>query len=358
LEPNRVVKSWKTSSRLNREMTSGSKPHLVVLSNARLFNSFFTPPLQDQLRDLCVWRRFPGRRVTRKLRTALADVEALITTWDSPVFGEDLVDWAPKLRIIAHCGGEVKARFAPSLFDQLVITNAAGPMSRPVAELAVAFLLYAARKLGSYREILKKPSNRIYEKLHLWGTRDETLLDRSVSMIGFGRIGRAVADLLRPFGTRLVVYDPYVSANAHLGYPVRLTSLEEVLKASPYLLVTAALTRETRGMLGRQALASLPKGAWVINVARGGLVDQEALTREVERGRLCCALDVTDPLEPLPFEHPLRKSPQALITPHVGAISVSIRNQMAEIVLSDLQRFFQGDPVQNRVTREMLDRMT
>jgi phosphoglycerate dehydrogenase-like enzyme len=296
--------------------------------------------------------------VTQKLRQALVGVEALITTWDSPAFGEDLPDWAPKLRIIAHCGGEVKARFAPSLFDRLIITNASAPMARPVAELAVAFLLYAARNLNYYREVLKKPSNRIYKKLHLQGTRDETLLDRSVSMIGFGRIGRAVADLLRPFGTRLAVYDPYVSDDACQGSCVRLTSLEELLKASSYLVVTAALTRETRGMLGHQALALLPKGAWVINVARGGLIDQEALTREVQRGRLRCALDVTDPLEPLPLDHPLRKSPGALITPHVGAISVSVRNQMAEIVLSDLERFFHEDPVQSRVTREMLDRMT
>ena len=82
----------------------------------------------------------------------------------------------------------------------------------------------------------------------------------------------------RPFGTRLVVYDPYVSAGTCQGYSIRLTSLEEVLKASPYLVVTAALTKETRGMLGRQALASLPNGTWVINVARGGLIDHEALT--------------------------------------------------------------------------------
>ena len=179
-------------------MNNRSKPHLAVLSNANLFNSFFTPALQDQLNDLSAWRRLPGRRVNADLRRALAGVKALITTWDSPLFGEDLLDWAPELRIIAHCGGEVKTRFATNLFDRLIITNASAPMARPVAELAVAFLLYAARKLGDYRAILREPSNRVYEKLHLRGTCGETLLERSVSMIGFGRIGRAVADLLPP----------------------------------------------------------------------------------------------------------------------------------------------------------------
>jgi phosphoglycerate dehydrogenase-like enzyme len=339
-------------------MISRTKPHVAILSNRTLFDSFFTPNLQDQLNDLFLWTRLPARRLTPATRRRLASVEALITTWDSPAFGEDLVGWAPQLRIIAHCGGEVKARFARSLFDRLTITNAAAPMAKPVAELAVAFLLYAARNLDSYRACLKEPSNQIYQKLHLEGTPYESLLDRPVGMIGFGRIGRAVADLLRPFATRLIVHDPYVTTDAVRDYPVQLASFQKVLQSSHLLLLTAALTGETRGMLNGKALASLPKGAWVINVARGGLVDLPALTREVLQGRLRCALDVTDPFEPLPLRHPLRRCSGALITPHIGAAFVSVRNQMAEIVLADLEKFFRGEPVENRVSSRMLDRMT
>ena len=222
----------------------------------------------------------------------------------------------------------------------------------------MAFLLYAARNLDSYRTALRKSSNQVYLKLHLEGAPHESLLDRSIGMIGFGRIGRAVADLLHPFGTRFVLFDPYVSAAAVRDYPVQLASFREVLQVSDLLLLTAALTEETRGMLDRQALALLPKGAWIINVARGGLIDLKALTREVQRGRLRCALDVTDPFEPLPLRHVLRKCSGALLTPHVGASFVSVRNQIAEVVLADLERFFGGKPVENRVTSWMLDRMT
>jgi phosphoglycerate dehydrogenase-like enzyme len=102
----------------------------------------------------------------------------------------------------------------------------------------------------------------------------------------------------------------------------------------------------------------MPRGAVLINIARGGIVDLDALTRAVLKGHLRCALDVTDPLEPLPERHPLRRARGVMLTPHVGAISRGVRHDIAAIILADLERFFAGRPVENRVTKAMLDRMT
>jgi phosphoglycerate dehydrogenase-like enzyme len=96
----------------------------------------------------------------------------------------------------------------------------------------------------------------------------------------------------------------------------------------------------------------------VINVARGSLIDLEALTREVRSGRLRCALDVTDPEEPLRANHPLRKLPGAILTPHIAGGGLVTRGEIADIVLDDLERFFLGKPVHNRVTPDMLKQMT
>jgi phosphoglycerate dehydrogenase-like enzyme len=134
--------------------------------------------------------------------------------------------------------------------------------------------------------------------------------------------------------------------------------LENVLSSSHYLILAAGLTEETKGMLSRKRLGMLPRGAAVINVARGGLLDLEVLTAMVLSRRLRCALDVTDPDEPLPSEHPLRKAAGAILTPHVGAISRAVRHEIAQIIMADLERFFRGQPVENRVTTEMLARMT
>jgi phosphoglycerate dehydrogenase-like enzyme len=230
-------------------------------------------------------------------------------------------------------------------------------MARPVAEMAVAFLLHAARNLDAHREALRRPSNAIYESIHLRGT-DETILGRRVGLVGFGRIGRAIADLLRPFGVSLLVHDPYASRALASRYGVRLASLSRVLSWSPYLILAAALTEETRGLIGARALSAMPDGATLINVGRGGLVDLAALTREVRRGRLRCALDVTDPLEPLPLRHPLRRARGSLVTPHVAASGFGVRRAMADSLLDDLERFAEGRPVRHRVRLSMLDRMT
>jgi len=292
------------------------------------------------------------------MRAALAEAEALVTTWDSPRFGAELLAMAPRLRAIGHCGGEVKGRFAAPLFARLVITNAPAPMAAPVAELALAFLLHAARNLDDHREALRRPSNGIYARLHRDGAGEETLRGTTVGLLGFGRIGRDIAALVAPFAPRLLVHDPFApprDVRRAGGEPVSWTRL---LERSRHLVLAAALTDQTRGLLDARALRRLADGATVINVARGGLVDLAALTREVRSGRLRCALDVTDPEEPLPPRHPLRRARGALLTPHVGAAQRSVRRAIADIVTADLERIFGGRAPLNRVTPSMLARMT
>src|SRR5207247_11215172 len=121
--------------------------------------------------------------------------DALMTTWDSPHLGDDLLRHTPNLRIIAHCGGEVKSRFATRLFDKLTITNSAGPMARATAELGAAFLLYCARDVDRYRDSLRKPSNREHSYVHLHATA-EVIANREFAMFGFARRGPALRDLL------------------------------------------------------------------------------------------------------------------------------------------------------------------
>lgn len=281
----------------------------------------------------------------------------MITTWDSPRFEDELLTIAPKLRVIAHCGGEVKSRFQGSLLDTLTITTAPEPMARATAELAATLLLYCGRNMDLYRGKLRERSNRIYAEVHANGT-PESLIGSQVGMVGFGRIGRTLVDLMRGFDLRWRVYDPYASRELAETYPVKFVTLQSLLKQSSLLVLTAALTDETRGMLSRTNLARLPDGACVMNVARGGLLDLEALTREVRNGRLRCAIDVTDPIEPLRPNHPLRRMMGAIVTPHIGGGAVKARHQMADDLIDDLERFLRGAPVKHRVTTAMLARMT
>ena len=177
-------------------------------------------------------------------------------------------------------------------------------------------------------------------------------------MIGFGRIGRALVEMLHGFDIRWRVYDPYAPREPAAGMPVQFDSLNGVLKRSSLLMVTAAATEKTKHLLNQQRLRMLEDGAVVINIARGSLIDLAALTEEVKGGRLRCALDVTDPDEPLPVGHPLRVLRGAIVTPHIGGGGRQARGEMADAAMDELERFFGSEAVQHRVTAGMLSRMT
>lgn len=333
------------------------KRALIISAPKPLFQSFFTSAHQRQLSRNFEWQINPAGTLNAALKQQLSSAEALITTWDSPGFGEELLQIAPGLRVIAHCGGEVKRRFTGSLLDRLTITTAPEPMARATAELGASLVLYCGRGVDRYRDALRKSGNRIYQDVHANGT-PEFLIGRELGMIGFGRIGQAIVDLLHGFDFKWRIYDPYASPQLAKKYSAEFVNLQSVLGKSSVLVLTAALTDETRGLLGRKNLAKLPEGATVINIARGGLIDLDALTHEVRSGRLRCAIDVTDPLEPLPVNHPLRRLPGAIVTPHIGGGSTKARHEMADDLIDDLDRFFRGDTVKHRVTTSMLARMT
>src|ERR1700745_1795139 len=159
-----------------------SRPRLIVFAGPDLFASFFTEAQKKRLSRLFDWRR-DGARNLSGLKN-LAQAQGLITTWDSPQFPEEILRLAPDLRIIAHCGGEVKKRFARPLFKSLTITSAPVPMARATAEMGATLLLYCARSVDYYREQLRGPSNRIYQDLHLHGS-SESIIGQEVAMIGF-----------------------------------------------------------------------------------------------------------------------------------------------------------------------------
>jgi len=231
-------------------------------------------------------------------------------------------------------------------------------MAIPTAELGATFLLYTARNVDHYRAALRKGSNQIYKEAHATGGTGESLFGCEIGMIGFGRIGQALVQLLRGFNISWRVYDPYASKMPSPGPHVQFETLPRLLKRSSLLVVAAAATEKTLHLLNRDRLAMLQDGAVVINIARGSLIDLPALTEEVRRGRLRCALDVSDPDEPLPVNHPLRRLSGAIVTPHIGGGGGRTRREMADVAMDELQRFFRGEPVQNQVTKQMLSRMT
>jgi len=277
-----------------------------------------------------------------------------MTTWHSPFLTREMLGQQPRVKLIAHCGGEVKSRVAPEIFQFVTVTNAADPMARGVAEMALALTLTLVRRIPEYAMEMRNGVIRTNEEV----SEGETLSGRRIGIVGFGRIGRTFAKLLTPFGVDILVSDPYAQQNEVSAYDATLVQLDELLSACSVVVLCAALTPETRGMFDKRRLSLLRDGSYLINVARGGLIDMEALLQELRKARITVALDVTDPLEPLPPDHELRRLPNVTLTPHIAAGGIEMRREIGAMAVEEVVRFATGLAPLNRVTSEMLATMT
>ena len=331
-----------------------TRPKVLVLASDVLFQHFFTDASLAKLSEVASWTRSALREDSPELRTEIAGAEVLMTTWHSPFLTAEMLGRPPRVKLIAHCGGEVKSRVAEEIFEFATITNAADPMARGVAEMALALTLTLVRRIPHYAAEMRDGVVRTNEYV----SEGETLFGRRVGIVGFGRIGRALAKLLQPFGVEILVSDPYAESGTVVAYGATSVQLDELVRSCSVVVLCAALTPETHGLFDSRRLSLLTDGAFLINVARGGLIDMEALLAELRSGRITAALDVTDPLEPLPSEHELRRLPNVILTPHIAAGGLEMRREIGAIAVEEVVRFAKGQPPLNRVTPEMLATMT
>jgi phosphoglycerate dehydrogenase-like enzyme len=325
-----------------------------VLASDALFQHFFSEDSLAKLGEVTSWTRSTLREDGPELRSQIANAEVLMTTWHSPFLTRVMLGPQPRVKLIAHCGGEVKSRVAQEIFELVTITNAADPMARGVAEMAVGLMLSLVRRIPEYATEMRKGVIRTNEQV----SEGETLFGRRVGIVGFGRIGRALAELLKPFRVDMLVSDPYTQREDVVAVDATLVELDELVSSCSVVVLCAALTPETRSMFDARRLSLLRDGSYLINVARGGLIDLEALLQELRTGRITAALDVTDPLEPLPADHELRKLANVILTPHIAAGGIEMRREIGATAVEEVVRFANGLPPLNRVTTEMLATMT
>jgi phosphoglycerate dehydrogenase-like enzyme len=351
-----MMNSEKESIGNNSSVETGrpARPHVLLLVSDVLFTHFFPESALVRLKEVAAWSRYDGREESPQLRAEIAQADVLMTTWHSPFLRMEMLGARPRVRLIAHCGGEVKSRMEEAMFDHITVTNAAEPMAAPVAEMALALMLTLVRRLPDYAAEMRAGVVRTNEYVSC----GETARGRKVGLIGFGRIGRALARLIEPLGVELLVTDPCCTAETVAAHKGKLLGLDELLSSCSVVVLAAGLTPETRNLLDQRRLGLMPDGAYLINVARGGLVDIDALLAELRAGRIKAALDVTDPLEPLPPDHELRQLPNALLTPHIGAGGIEMRRAIGAVAVEEVVRFCNGEQLENVVTRDMLEPMT
>jgi phosphoglycerate dehydrogenase-like enzyme len=224
---------------------------------------------------------------------------------------------------------------APAVPEGVTLCSARGTRDAPVAEWVVGTILDSYRGLARFR--------RQQEQAQWEPRMPRELAGSKVLIVGYGSIGRAVEDRLRPFGVEVTGV-----ASRQRGDTHGVDAIDELLPDADIVIVLLPTTPETVGMLEKQRLARLKTGALLVNAGRGTVVDMDALCAELESGRLEAALDVTDP-EPLPPESPLWRLPNVLVTPHIAGDSPAADQRVYELVGDQIRRHLKGHPLLNVV---------
>jgi phosphoglycerate dehydrogenase-like enzyme len=254
---------------------------------------------------------------------------------------------APRLEWIHSFSAGVDRVATPAVRARgVIVTNARGVFSRPIAEYVVMMCLAIARRLPQLLELQRE---RTWQPL-----RGRELGGVTVGIVGYGSIGSEIARLLGPFETTILATRRHpdrgvAESNVEL---LGLDQLDELLARSDVVVVAAPLTEETAGMIGAPQLREMRESGWLINIARGRLLDELALRRALEAGWIGGAvLDVfTD--EPLAPDSPLYGTPNLILTPHTSWSSDQVVERSIRLFVENLRRFAEGQPLENVVDLE------
>jgi len=281
---------------------------------------------------------------------ALPEAEVVfLWTMRSPAFDALRGEWssAERLRWVHSCSAGVERLLFPELVESdVVLTNSRGVYDVPMAEYAVALMLAAAKGL---------PETLARQREHDWRFRyTETLAGKRLVVVGPGSIGRTVAANAGAFGmSTSAIGRSARGADDHFDEVAGPDGLLDVLSEADYVVITVPLTNETRGMIDARAIAAMKPTARLINLARGAVVDQDALVDALREGRIAGAgLDVfaEEPLDP---QNPLWDMPNVIVSPHISGDTDTSERDVVDLFLDNLRRWLAGEPLRNVVDKRL-----
>ncbi|MGI9823979.1 phosphoglycerate dehydrogenase [Agromyces sp. Marseille-Q5079] len=276
------------------------------------------------------------------LLSALSDAEAILIRSATQVDAEAIAA-APRLRVVARAGvGLDNVDVKAATTAGVMVVNAPTSNIISAAELTIGHILSLARHIPAGHSSLAAGQ---WKRSAYTGTE---LYEKTVGIIGLGRIGALITARLQAFGMNVIAFDPYITAARAQQLGVQTVSLDELLAQSDFVTIHMPRTPETLGMIGTEQLAKMKKTAYVVNVARGGLIDEEALHDALVDGVIAgAALDVF--VQEPPKESPLLGLPNIIVTPHLGASTDDAQEKAGVSVAKSVRLALAGELVPDAV---------
>ncbi|HUI31683.1 MAG TPA: phosphoglycerate dehydrogenase [Candidatus Acidoferrales bacterium] len=270
-----------------------------------------------------------------EIKKIIASYDGLIVRSGTKVTA-DIISAANGLKVIGRAGAGVDNIDVPAATRKgIVVLNTPGGNTISTAEHTMALMMALARNIPqAFRDL----QGGKWERKKYTGTE---LMSKTLGVIGLGKVGREVATRAKAFGMNIIGYDPLLAADIATKLGIELVSLDEIYRRSDFITVHTPLTEETRGILGDKAFSACKQGVRVINCARGGIIDEDALLKALESGKVAGAAFDVFVKEP-PGDHPLLKHPKVIATPHLGASTEEAQEKVAKQIGEELADFFKG----------------
>ena len=290
---------------------------------------------------VAIWPSEPGAQ-----EQALA-ASAAWFTYGHPRIDGAVMDRMPRLKVISNFGvGVDHIDLAAARQRGIPVGNTPNVLDGATADMTFTLLLAIARNLVIGDRYARSPEFTHYDPSILLG---HDVHGATIGIIGMGNIGRQVARRARGFDMRVLYHNRRQDADAERSLGATYASLPELLAQADFVTLNVPLTPETRGMIGREELGQMKANAFLINAARGGVVDHDALLQALRERRIAgAALDVTEP-EPLPRDHPLLGMENVIIAPHLGSATRETRRAMAQMAVDNLKAGLRGQPLPSRI---------
>lgn len=283
-----------------------------------------------------------------ELLSIISDYDALIVRGKTKV-PREVIEKGEKLKVIGRAGiGVDNIDLESATEKKIPVVNAPRASTLAVAELAIGHMISLARHLTFADKSMKAG---LWEKKKLMGIE---LMGKTLGLVGCGRIGAEVASRATAFGMEVLAYDPYLPPEVQERIPCTFTDMEDLLKNSDFISIHSLLSDETRGMIGREQFEMMKDSVYIVNCARGPIIDETALVEALEGGKIGgAALDVFEN-EP-PEGSPLLTAPNVVFTPHVGASTVEAQINAGTTIAEQVDKVLSGEKPDYAVNGQIYD---
>ena len=331
------------------------KPRVGILIPGPMYKRIFLERELERLSGFATIKTGEFSEIkTETAERVIAGADGCITSWGTCQLTKKILAAAPNLKIIVHAAGSVKPIVSETVWQKgIKVTSAAAAIAIGVAEHTLGLMLSAMKRNYWFNEIAHKGG---------WNEESEyrkvkEIFNITIGVVGFGHVGRHFVKLLRNFEVKILLYDPLISyEEARKSGAEKIEKIDDLMSCVDILSLHAPNLPETHHMINRQNLRLLKDGAILINTARGALINEQDLIKELKTGRITACLDVTDPEPPAPGNY-LRRLPNVILTPHIAGTVANNMFRLGKLAVTELERFFSGRKLLYPVTKKDLARI-